>query len=131
MFFTVIFDDLEVVRGNKQCSFFQDVECKIIGTTDSGQSIEIRESTRVPPGETQMVRLSIGELGSGSYRFEAKGLTPLSFLESTSLQYKHKGYSVFIQTDKAIYKPGNKVQFRVIVLSPQLKPSVTGEYNVN
>ena len=61
-----------------------------MGTTTSGQSIEIRESTRVPPGETQLVRLSIGELEAGSYRFEARGISPLSFLESTELKYKHK-----------------------------------------
>ena len=61
-----------------------------MGTTDNGQSIEIRESTRVPPGETQLVRLSIGELEAGSYRFEARGISPLSFIESTELQYKHK-----------------------------------------
>ena len=42
------------------------------------------------PGETQLVRLSIGELEAGSYRFEARGISPLSFLESTELQYKHK-----------------------------------------
>ena len=44
----------------------------------------------MPPGETQLVRLSIGELEAGSYRFEARGISPLSFLESTELQYKHK-----------------------------------------
>jgi len=108
----------------------QDVECRIYGQSASGQSIEIKQTSRVPPGETQMVRLSIGELGNGNYRFEAKGLSPIVFTESTPLKYLHKGYSVFIQTDKAIYRPGNEVQFRVIVLSPQLKPSVTGSIDI-
>ena len=57
-------------------------------------------------------------------------MTPISFLESTSLKYKNKGYSVFIQTDKAVYRPGNTVQFRAVVLSPKLKPSVTGGIDV-
>ena len=81
---------------------FQEVECRIVGNTASGQSIEIRESTRVPPGETQLVRLSIGELGAGSYRFEARGISPLSFIESTELQYKHKVSSALWKTRQTL-----------------------------
>jgi len=108
----------------------QDVECRIFGRTQSGQNVEIKQKTRVPPGETQLVRLSIGELGDGIYRFEAKGISPMEFQDSTPLEYYHKGYSVFVQTDKAIYRPGNQVQFRVIVLTPKLKPSVTGSIDI-
>ena len=125
----------------------QEVQCRIYGRTQNGRNIEIVQNTRVPPGETQMVRLSIGELGEGSYRFEAKGISPMEFQDSTQLSYLSKGYSVFIQTDKAIYRPGNEVlphiwewdycnnrppqvQFRVIVLSPRLKPSVTGSIGI-
>ena len=39
-----------------------------MGTADTDQTMEIRESVRVPPGESQLVRLGIGELGSGNYR---------------------------------------------------------------
>ena len=88
---------------------FQEIECRIYGRTLAGQNVEIKQNTRVPPGETQLVRLSIGELGDGSYRFEAKGIAPMAFQDSTQLSYFHKGYSVFIQTDKAIYRPGNTV----------------------
>ena len=87
----------------------QEVQCRIYGRTQNGRNIEIVQNTRVPPGETQMVRLSIGELGEGSYRFEAKGISPMEFQDSTQLHYLSKGYSVFIQTDKAIYRPGNEV----------------------
>jgi hypothetical protein len=38
-----------------------------------------RESTRVPPGDTQLVRLSVGELGDGEYKFEARGTAPIQF----------------------------------------------------
>jgi len=31
-------------------------------------------------------------------------------------------YSVLVQTDKAIYKPGDKVQFRVLILDSETKP---------
>merc|ERR1719334_599190 len=108
----------------------QEIECRIYGRTASGQNVEIKQNTRVPPGETQLVRLTIGELGKGTYRFEAKGTKPMEFQDSVALDYYHKGYSVFIQTDKAIYRPGNQVLFRVIVLSPRLKPSVTGSFDI-
>jgi hypothetical protein len=39
----------------------------------------LRESTRVPPGDTQLVRLSVGELGEGEYKFEATGTAPIQF----------------------------------------------------
>merc|ERR1719334_524294 len=108
----------------------QEIECRIYGRTASGQNVEIKQNTRVPPGETQLVRLTIGELEDGVYRFEAKGIAPMEFQDSVALDYYHKGYSVFIQTDKAIYRPGNQVLFRVIVLSPRLKPSVTGSFDI-
>lgn len=34
-----------------------------------------------------------------------------------------KTYTVFIQTDKAVYKPGHKILFRAIVLNSHLKPA--------
>lgn len=51
-------------------------------------------------------------------------------MNTTRLEYVHKSHSVFIQTDKAVYKPGHKVQFRAIVLNAHLKPSVTGALDV-
>ena len=46
----------------------QDVECRILGRTAAGRSVEIVERSRVPPGATQLVRLAVGELGAGDYR---------------------------------------------------------------
>jgi len=54
----------------------------------------------------------------------------MDFFNSTALEYVHKSYSVFIQTDKAIYKPGHMVQFRAVVLNSHLKPTVTGALDI-
>ena len=51
-------------------------------------------------------RIRIGDLGQGSYTLTAKGKKPIEFEETQKLEYVHKGYSIFIQTDKAIYRPG-------------------------
>ena len=74
--------------------------------------------------------MKIGELGPGKYNLTARGTGGLTFFNTTELDYVEKSHSVFIQTDKAIYKPGHLVQFRIIVVNPQLKPSVTGSMDV-
>lgn len=109
----------------------QDVELQIRGrSVSSGQTIEIRQETSVRPDTTEMVRLRIGDLGQGSYSLTARGNSPLNFDQSQRLNYVHQGYSVFIQTDKAIYRPKNVVRFRAIVVTPKLKPSVVGSIDV-
>ena len=50
----------------------QDVECRIYGQSATGQNIEIKQASRVPPGDTQMLHMSIGEFGKGNYQFEAE-----------------------------------------------------------
>ena len=39
-----------------------------MGTADTDQTMEIRESVRAPPGENQLVRLGFRELGSSNHR---------------------------------------------------------------
>lgn len=45
-------------------------------------------------------------LHSGSYEIEVTGSGGLVFTNKTGLSYQSKGISIFIQTDKAMYKPG-------------------------
>ncbi|KAM5256508.1 CD109 antigen [Ctenodactylus gundi] len=47
------------------------------------------------------------------------------FSNSTRLSFETKRVTVFIQTDKAVYKPGQEVKFRVITLLPDFKPYET------
>lgn len=44
------------------------------------------------------------------------------FSNRTSLIYTAKSISVFIQTDKSTYKPGQDVMFRIVTVYPDLKP---------
>ncbi len=108
----------------------QDVQLTIRGRSDAGQTIEISEATTVSSDRTQVVLLRIGDLGSGQYTLTASGQRPVTFDQTQELRYVHKGYSVFIQTDKAIYRPGNAVKFRAVVVGPDLRPSVVGSIDV-
>ena len=95
----------------------QDVKLTIRGVSDSGQTIEINQATTVQTDQTQIVIMRIGELGSGSYTLTAKGNSPIGFDQTTQLTYVHKSYSVFIQTDKAIYRDvqaDNVLPFNVV-----------------
>ena len=53
----------------------------------------------------------------------ARGLSGYIFENTTELDYVHKSYSVFMQTDRSVYKPGSKIQFRCIVLDSRLRPT--------
>ncbi|NXJ67680.1 CD109 protein, partial [Rostratula benghalensis] len=44
------------------------------------------------------------------------------FSNRTSLMYTSKSTSLFIQTDKSVYKPGQDVMFRIVTIYPDLKP---------
>ncbi|KAK3579106.1 hypothetical protein CHS0354_022127 [Potamilus streckersoni] len=60
-------------------------------------------------------------LGSGKYEIHIEGKGGVSFKNSRSISYEPKSASIFIQTDKAIYKPGQTVHFRILAVNPDLK----------
>lgn len=100
------------------------------GQQDSGGIILNRQIADLQPDETQVLKFQIGELGPGQYNLSVSGYGALTFSNTTQLEYVHKSYSVFIQTDKTIYKPGDLMRFRVVVVNPHLRPSVTGAIDV-
>ncbi|XP_015930765.2 CD109 antigen isoform X2 [Parasteatoda tepidariorum] len=107
-----------------------DLKITIEGPADNGQYNTIGKQITLNSGETQILNFEIGEWSSGNYSLIVEGDGGLKFRNQTVLTYEHKSYSVFIQTDKAIYKPGQLVQFRVLVVNPHLLPSVTGAINM-
>uniref|UniRef100_A0A8C0BPM9 CD109 antigen n=1 Tax=Buteo japonicus TaxID=224669 RepID=A0A8C0BPM9_9AVES len=61
---------------------------------------------------------------SGNYELLVEGHADgrRIFSNRTSLMYMSKSISVFIQTDKSMYKPGQDVMFRIVTVYPDLKP---------
>lgn len=106
------------------------VTVEVAGKQHGGGMFEAIQTVSVEPYTTHIVKLEIGDLGPGTYNLTARGVNGLDFVNTTNLQYVPKSHSVFIQTDKAVYKPGHKVQFRAIVLDAHMKPSVTGALDV-
>lgn len=65
------------------------------------------------------------------YRFIAEGIQGISLKHNVSLRTEFKNVSIFIQTDKAIYKPADTVRFRVLVLNNHLTPAAIRENDLN
>ncbi|XP_036269992.1 CD109 antigen [Pipistrellus kuhlii] len=61
------------------------------------------------------------------YELHVTGHAPneLLFSNSTRLSFDSKRMTVFIQTDKTVYKPKQEVKFRVVTLFSDFKPSKT------
>lgn len=73
--------------------------------------------------QTQLVTLLIDELDtSKGYKFVAEGVSGFIFKNESTLKIETKMLSIFIQTDKGIYKPGQSIKFRILVLDDELKP---------
>ncbi|KAL1439864.1 hypothetical protein MTO96_009696 [Rhipicephalus appendiculatus] len=107
-----------------------DMLVTVSGRADNGNFNVINKRATLQDRETQVLSFEIGDWGPGKYKITAEGSGGLNFRNETDLTYEHKSYSVFMQTDKAVYKPGQKVLFRVIVVDPYLLPTVTGAMDV-
>lgn len=58
------------------------------------------------------------------YKLHVKGFVGQTqvFSNSTTMNFSPKCVSIFIQTDKNSYQPGQAVKFRVVSLTPNGKP---------
>ena len=110
------------------------VDVRVMGSTDNSAS----GSVHFDKSDTKTVSLEIGDWSIGDYTLEVdigSGITvpfkPLFGSTSAPILDRHRALVfkptktfVFIQTDKPIYKPGQLVQFRAIVVDPSLVPKV-------
>uniref|UniRef100_A0A182W9G6 TEP1-F n=1 Tax=Anopheles minimus TaxID=112268 RepID=A0A182W9G6_9DIPT len=61
-------------------------------------------------------------LSDGNYKITIDGQNGFSFHKEANLVYQQKSIAGLIQISKPVFKPGDTVQFRVIVLDHELKP---------
>lgn len=92
-------------------------------SVEDGSMVISTETIETSAQNVKIVALPIGELNATQgYKFVAEGISGIIFKNETTLQVEKKQLSIFIQTDKAIYKPSDKIKFRVLVLDSELKP---------
>lgn len=77
----------------------------------------------VEPYTSQLVQIDTGYMAPGNYKLIAEGLRGIEgFRDDAYLTFLPKNTSILLQSDKAIYKPGDLVRFRVLVLDMNMKP---------
>uniref|UniRef100_A0A4Y0BNW4 TEP1-F n=1 Tax=Anopheles funestus TaxID=62324 RepID=A0A4Y0BNW4_ANOFN len=72
--------------------------------------------------ESRLLSFTIDSIPEEEYELVAEGLSGLVFKTKTGLDFDNKFCSVLIQTDKSVYKPGDTVRYRVLVLDRYMKP---------
>lgn len=94
-----------------------------IDVSITGPSFNETKTVELQPMSTGNVEFNVPQLQDGDYSLVAKGVSGLHFENSTKLNYADYKPATFIQTDKATYKPGDLVQFRVLFLDANTRPA--------
>ncbi|KAH8411964.1 hypothetical protein KR222_003896, partial [Zaprionus bogoriensis] len=115
------------VRPNSQyhvaVSIHNAVESARIKVGILGSSYTDFKTVELRPFSTQLLHFEIPALKADRYRLTAEGLSGIIFTNETQLHYEPKQHTVLVQTDKSIYKPGDLVHYRVLLLDANLKPA--------
>ncbi|XP_025086731.1 CD109 antigen-like [Pomacea canaliculata] len=61
-----------------------------------------------------------GDDPKSAYEVRVKAIGDVNFDEVAQMTLEEKSFSIFIQTDKAIYKPGQTVMMRILAMNPDL-----------
>eukprot|EP00794_Sanderia_malayensis_P010198 gene10198-11246_t len=92
-----------------------------------GATILSKSATFQPSdsGKTKEVVIKIPKNAKPGYaELQVTASGGINFKQSKGITIEKKDHELFIQTDKPVYKPGEKVQFRVVAVSPNLKPAI-------
>ncbi|XP_033172652.1 C3 and PZP-like alpha-2-macroglobulin domain-containing protein 8 [Drosophila mauritiana] len=90
----------------------------------TGPSFNLRKYVDVPSMSSKTVRFDIPKLTRGEYELKVLGSGGIEFQNSTKLGFEPDLNWLYIQSDKATYKPGDKIQFRVLFLDKHTRPAV-------
>uniref|UniRef100_A0A0A1WID3 CD109 antigen n=1 Tax=Zeugodacus cucurbitae TaxID=28588 RepID=A0A0A1WID3_ZEUCU len=94
-----------------------------IDVSITGPSFNETKTVELQPMSTENIEFDVPQLKDGDYSLVAKGVSGIIFENSTKLDYADYKPATFIQTDKATYKPGDLVQFRVLFLDANTRPA--------
>ncbi|TMW44836.1 hypothetical protein DOY81_010086, partial [Sarcophaga bullata] len=88
-----------------------------------GLSFNATSNVQLQAQETKLIDFYPSKLFMGQYKLIAEGIEGLLFRnESQLLVDPDAGPNIYIQTDKAIYKPLDLIQFRIVILDEHTRP---------
>ena len=97
-----------------------------------GDNFRVEREVTVLPNMTELVTLHLDDLKvNNKFKLVAEGLSGIQFNQESRLYVESKDVSIFIKTDKALYKPGETIRFRVLVLNSELKPVAVEKGDLN
>uniref|UniRef100_A0A1A9W1S8 TEP1-F n=1 Tax=Glossina brevipalpis TaxID=37001 RepID=A0A1A9W1S8_9MUSC len=88
----------------------------------TGPSFNQSKNVKLSSMENKQIEFDVPELCDGLYQLTSKGIEGLQFEDSTDLYVDTNRLNIYIQTDKAVYKPGDLVQYRILILDENIRP---------
>lgn len=103
-----------------------------IGIEDAFTKYKNERVVILEANKTQLISLPLNDIKYyRTYQFIAEGISGLKFKENITLKTEVKNISLFIQANKAIYKPADVIKFRILVLDEKLRPAALHKKSLN
>lgn len=96
--------------------------CSVIATL-SGPLYQKTEEVQIQPMTTRTIPFKVEQLPEGDYQLTVEGSGSVEFKKVAKLKAVVEKPSIYVQTDKATYKPKDLVHFRVLFLDRNTKPA--------
>lgn len=90
---------------------------------ENEDNLKMVKPTLVQRRSVRSVEFPLGSIEPGQYALVIEGLDQrISLYQRIELDFEPKTMSVLIQTDKPVYKPGELLRFRVVVIDADTRP---------
>uniref|UniRef100_A0A1I8P930 TEP1-F n=1 Tax=Stomoxys calcitrans TaxID=35570 RepID=A0A1I8P930_STOCA len=121
-----------VIQSNRKymvvVSLHEATEPAKINIKIQGPYYHLESDVYLKPYETQAIVFVPQKLVSGVHKLIVEGMSGVIFRnESMLISIPDAGPKIYIQTDKAVFKPGDEVKFRVIILDEHTRPLKVAE----
>ncbi|XP_058815905.1 LOW QUALITY PROTEIN: thioester-containing protein 1 allele R1-like [Topomyia yanbarensis] len=94
----------------------------IEGFSEHDEEITVEQQIQLQSDETRLMELNTTALQPGAYNLKIRSLSGFNINQDHPLQFQGATGLILVQTDKPIYRPGNTVKFRVLVLDERMRP---------